>query len=99
MIDFEELSNIRLYEDDLSYSCGMDMVVSNGTVFVYEHNIVEKEPDCLRRILEVELKPLLAVLHVTDELFIAEMRERFGRRDGSIILRDFLHENGIKYRF
>ena len=99
MTELEKLGNIRLFEDDWSYSSGMNMEVNNGTVFVYEHNNVEKEPDCLRRILKVELKPLLTVLHVTEELFIAEMKERFGRDDGTIILREFLHENGIKYRF
>lgn len=45
------------------------------------------------------MKPLLAVLHVTEELFIAEMKERFGRKDGTIILCKFLDENGIKYKF
>ena len=99
MIDFEKLGIIRLYEDDWSYSCGMDMEVNNGTVFVYEHNIVEKKPDCLRRILTVGLKPLQEALHVADESFINEMRERFGRCDGSIILRSFLEEKGINYNF
>lgn len=99
MTELEKLGNIRLYEDDGSYGNGMIMEVNNGTVFVYEHNIVEKEPDCLRRILKVELKPLLVVLHVAEELFIAEMKERYGCGDGTVILREFLHENGIKYRF
>ena len=42
-MNFEKLGNIRLYKEDWSYSRGVDMKVSNGTVFVYEHNIVEKK--------------------------------------------------------
>lgn len=43
MTNFENMGIIQLYEDDWSYSCGVDMKVINGTLFAYEHNIVEKE--------------------------------------------------------
>jgi len=99
MIDFEKLGVIRLYEDDWSYACGVDLKVKNEKCFVYEHNIVEKEPDCLRRILIVEQKPLLSALQVNDESFIEVMKERFGRSEGTIILREFLYKNGIQYSF
>ena len=49
MIDFEKLGPIKLYKDDWSYRCGIDMIVGNGEVSVYEHNIEVKSPDCLRR--------------------------------------------------
>ena len=98
-MNFEKLGNIRLYEDDWSYSCGVDMKVSNGTVFVYEHNIVEKKPDCLRRILTADMNSLRAAMQVTDESFFEEMRERFGRSEGTVILREFLYKNGIRYSF
>ena len=90
MNDLEQLGYIQLYENDWDYSCGIEMEIVNGIVSVYEHNIKEKEPDCLRRILKVGLRLLLKIIDVNH--FIEEMRKRFGQYDGVIILRDFLEE-------
>ena len=97
MNDLERLGYIQLYENDWDYSCGIEMEIVNGIVSVYEHDIKVKEPDCLRRIVKVDLQLLLEIIDVNH--FIEEMRKRFGCYDGAVILRDFLKEKGIRHEF
>ena len=97
MNDLERLGYFQLYENDWDYSCGIEMEIVNGIVSMYEHDIKVKEPDCLSRILKVDLLLLLEIIDVNH--FIEEMRKRFGRYDGVKILRNILEEKGIKYQF
>ena len=91
--------SIKLYEDDWSFTCGMNMKVHNGQVTICEHNNETYDPDCYRRILTVGLKPLLSALQITDESFVSEMRKRFGCVDGSLFLHEFLCKSDIGHGF
>ena len=105
----EQLGKIRLYEDDWKYTSSIYMEVKAESVFTRRVFVIEfnneitdpeiKRPNCQRRIISVRLKPLMKAINVSEDGFILEMKNRFGRFDGFDLLRTFLDEHGIDYDF